>query len=406
MTISNSAPLPKLRNLEATPVIQAGERFILLNDPLRLSEKQIIIPQELAAILQLCDGTRDARGISASLAVRYGQNVPESEIERLFTALDEALLLDNDAAAEAFDELQEEYRSAPYRVPALAGATYPSDESALKAQLDGYLDGIDDQKPIQARGLVSPHIDYERGGPVYAQVWSRVRDAAKEAELAIIYGTDHYGAGNPFTLTRQNYATPYGVLPTAKDIVDDLAEATFREAAFGHELNHRTEHSIELAAIWLHHIREGESLELVPVLCGSLDRFFDAGEDPGSDVVTDRFFEVLLPVIEGKKTLIIAAGDLSHVGPAFGGQPLDLLGKARVKSADDELIALMCEGDYGGFFEAIRAVNDRNNVCGLAPIYLAMRSLTPVKGENVAYDRCPADQQGTSIVSICGVVFH
>lgn len=406
MTVSNTDPLPKLRNLEITPVIQAGERYLLLNDPLRLSDKQIIIPQGLAAILQLCDGTRDAGGISASLAVRYGQNVPTIEIERLFTALDEALLLDNQTAAEAFEELLEEYRSAPHRPPALAGSTYPSDERILKELLDGYLDQVEDFEPTEARGLVSPHIDYERGGPVYAQIWARLRDAVQEAELAVIFGTDHFGVGNPFTLTRQRYATPFGVLPTATDVVDDLAEAIFSEAAFGHELNHRTEHSIELAAIWLHHMREGQPLDLVPVLCGSLDRFFDGSEEPGDDAITNRFFEVLLPAIEGKKALVIAAGDLSHVGPAFGGQPLDLLGKARIKSEDDELIALMCEGDYRGFFEAIRAVDDRNNVCGLAPIYLAMRSLAPVRGENFAYDRCPADQQGTSIVSICGVVFH
>jgi hypothetical protein len=44
-------------------------------------------------------------------------------------------------------------------------------------------------------------------------------------------------------------------------------------------------------------------------------------------------------------------------------------------------------------------------VCGAIPIYLTMRLLSPVQGERVAYDLCPADEQGTSLVSICGVVF-
>jgi hypothetical protein len=43
-----------------------------LRDPLRLTDNTILIPQSLAPILALCDGTRDAGGIRASLAVRYG----------------------------------------------------------------------------------------------------------------------------------------------------------------------------------------------------------------------------------------------------------------------------------------------------------------------------------------------
>jgi AmmeMemoRadiSam system protein B len=407
MPQNSSAPYPKLRNIEATPVTQGGQQYILLNDPLRLSDKQIIIPQSLGVILHLCDGTRDAGAMSASLAVRYGQSISASEIDQLFSALDDALLLDNDAAADALFELQSEYRSAPFRPPALAGVSYPSDKNTLKSQLDGYLEQLgQDHGTSEARGLVSPHIDYERGGAVYAHVWSQVKDAAQDAELAILLGTDHFGIGNPFTLTRQNYATPYGVLPTDKDMVDAVAGAIVSEVAFAQELNHRTEHSIELAAVWLHHMRDGERIEIFPVLCGSFERFFEAESDPENDPTINSFLDALKPYLLNRKTIVIAAGDLSHVGPAFGGQPMDLHGRARVRSADDELISQVCKGDHERFFEAIRAVEDRNNVCGLAPIYMAMRILAPVSGEEVAYDRCPADAQGTSFVSICGIVLN
>ncbi len=407
MKSDNAPPHPKLRNIEATPVTQAGQHYILLNDPLRLSDKQIVIPQALAAFLHLCDGTRDASAISASLAIRYGQSVSATEIEQLLTALNDALLLDNEDAADALQEIQSEYRSAPFRPPILAGVSYPSDEKTLKDLLDSYLEQVDqDIEPTKVRGLISPHIDYARGSPVYAQVWSQVKDAVQEAEVAVVFGTDHFGTGNPFTLTRQNYATPYGVLPTAVNIVEVVADAIVDEVAFGQELNHRTEHSIELAAVWLHHMRDGEPIDLVPILCGSFERFFDEEIALENDVATQKLLDALKPFLLSSRCLIIAAGDMSHVGPAFGGQPLDLLSSARVKSADDELISLVCAGDHNGFFEAISEVRDRNNVCGLAPIYMAMRSLAPVEGEEVAYDHCPADAQGTSIVSICGVVLH
>ena len=407
MNSDNAPSHPKLRNIEATPITQGGQQFILLNDHQRLSDKQIVIPQALAAFLHLCDGTRDSSAISASLAIRYGQSVSATEIEQLLTALNDALLLDNEDAADALQEIQSEYRSAPFRPPTLAGVSYPSDEKTLKDLLDSYLEQVDqDIEPTKARGLISPHIDYARGGPVYAQVWSQVKDAAQEAEVAVVFGTDHFGTGNPFTLTRQNYATPYGVLPTAVNIVDVVADAIVGEVAFGQELNHRTEHSIELAAVWLHHMRDGEPIDLVPILCGSFERFFDEEIALENDLTTQKLLDSLKPLLLKRRCLIIAAGDMSHVGAAFGGQPLDLLSSARVKSADDELISLVCAGDHNGFFEAISEVKDRNNVCGLAPIYMTMRSLAPVEGEEIAYDRCPADPQGTSIVSICGVVLH
>ncbi|MBC7238071.1 MAG: MEMO1 family protein, partial [Chloroflexi bacterium] len=103
---------------------------------------------------------------------------------------------------------------------------------------------------------------------------------------------------------------------------------------------------------------------------------------------------------------VVAAADLSHVGPAFGGQPLDLVGRALVRAADGRLIERMCAGDAAGFLSEITQVGDRYNVCGLPPIYLALRILGEVSGEAVAYELAPADHAGTSVVSICGLLWH
>jgi MEMO1 family protein len=51
-------------------------------------------------------------------------------------------------------------------------------------------------------------------------------ETVQQADLAIVFGTDHFSEGFPFSLTRQNYATPYGVLPTAVEIVDRLAASS------------------------------------------------------------------------------------------------------------------------------------------------------------------------------------
>ena len=406
MNTSTSSGFPKLRTVDSRPVLKDGRLFIALRDPLRLTDKTILIPQSIAPILALCDGTRDARGLNASLAVRLGLNIPIDEIKQLLTTLDEAFLLDNDRSAEALIQARHEFVEAPYREPSLAGHSYPADPDELKSFLQGYLDAVE-VKPIsgKGRGLVSPHIDYARGGSVYAQVWGGATEFVKSADLAVIFGTDHFGEEDRLTLTRQNYATPFGVLPTACGVVEALAKTVGEEESFSGELRHRGEHSIELAATWLHHIRGGQPCELVPILCSTFECFFGSDQNPEDDPTIDKLLGALRSATTGHQIIAIAAGDLSHVGPAFGGRPLDLVGRARLQSADEELMELMCAGNAQGFFEAIRSVEDANNVCGAVPIYLTIRLLGAVKGELIAYDRCPADEQGTSLVSICGVVF-
>jgi AmmeMemoRadiSam system protein B len=397
------------------PIVQDSQTRILLHDPLQLTDKTLLVPQTLAPALVLCDGTReDASALSASLAVRYGLRISAGVIEQLLTALDEALLLDNATFAQARDRALAEYHQAPFRTPSSAGQSYPADADELRRLLQGYLDAVDSTgdassvpslPPSGMGGLVSPHIDYARGGPVYARVWKRAAEMVQAADLAVVLGTDHFGEDDRLTLTRQHYATPFGMLPTACEVVDALAEAMGVEAAFAGELRHRSEHSVELATVWLHHVRQGKPCELVPILCGSFGRFIQGQADLERDPTINAMLDTFKQVVAGRRVIVVAAGDLSHVGPAFGGQPVDFVRRARLQSADDELIELMCAGDAEGFLAAIKRVQDRNNVCGVPPIYLALRMLGKVQGERVAYDRCPADEDGTSLVSVCGVVW-
>ena len=405
---SSEQAYPKLRALDARPISHNGQPSILLRDPLQLSERTIVIPQALSAALVLFDGTRSADAVSASLAVRLGLRVPPGTLDRLLTALDDALLLDNARFAQAHEAALSAYRQAPHRPMSSAGESYPADADELRQALQGYLDAVPGVIPTEQslRGLVSPHIDYARGGLVYAAVWKRASLSVQAADLVVLLGTDHYGQGNLLTLTRQHYATPYGLLPTDQGIVDQLAEAIGPQAAFAGELHHRGEHSIELAAVWLHHMRQGQPCEVVPVLCGSFQPFIEAGGTPKEDATLSAFCQALRQATTGRRTLVVAAADLSHVGPAFGGAPLGLVERARLQAADEELLTCMCAGDAQAFFAAIQRDGDRRNVCGLPPIALALRLLAPVSGEQVAYQRCPADERGTSWVSVCGVVWE
>jgi AmmeMemoRadiSam system protein B len=396
---------PRLRAIEPRPYAQDGQRSYWLRDPLQLSERALVVPEALAAALAFCDGTRDAGMISADFAARYGLRLPLRAVEQLLAALDEALLLDNPRSAQALADALEAFRREPCRPPSCAGQTYPADPGALRDALNGFLEETGNPEPrIAARGLVSPHIDYARGGRTYAQAWQRAARAAQEAELAIVVGTDHAG-DDPFTLTRQHYATPYGALPTARDIVDGLSEALGAGAAFAGELRHRSEHSLELPLVWLHHMRQGQPCQVVPVLCGSLSHRMASG-DPSGDPAVRAFLEAMPRLAAGRRVIVIASGDLAHVGPAFGGSPVDAAGCAQLKRRDSRLMSRIAAGDAEGFFGAIARVENRDNVCGTAPIYLAMKLLEASAGEPVGYDQCPADEAGASYVSICGALLE
>ncbi len=405
MATSNTS-YPRLRAVDPRPVVHEGRPLILLRDPLQLTEHILLVPRQLAPVLALCDGTREnARALSLAFAFRFGVMIDERIIEQLLAALDEALLLDNDRFKEARKRALDEYRRSPFRPPALAGKAYPEDATDLRRMLEGFIEEMETApQPLDGRGVISPHIDYARGGPVYARVWKTAEKSAREADLVVLLGTDHYGGDSSITLTRQNYATPFGVLPTARSVVDALAAALGEDRAFEGEFRHRSEHSIELAAVWLHYIRGERPVEMVPILCGSFARFIHADESPESDARINALLEVLEEKTAGRRVMIVAAADLAHVGPAFGGEAIDASAGEELKESDGELIEFMRAGDAAGFFGAIKRVEDRNNVCGVSPIYLALRMLAGVRGESVAYDRCPADPDLTSFVSVCGVV--
>lgn len=398
---------PKLRLIDAKPMVYEGASYLVLRDPLGLTDKTLLIPQQYIPILALCDGSRNPAALRGALAIRYGIYLTRERIEEFLSALDNAFLLENTRSYQALEETRLSFRQAPFRPPASAGHSYPQDPADLADYLQAFLDeasGHDSGSENPAldgkiRGLVSPHIDFERGGPVYAQVWGQAARAVQAADLAIIFGTDHYSEGRAFSLTHQSYATPFGVLPTDTTTVDRLAEVIGEDEAFAGELHHRQEHSIELAAVWMHHIRGGQPVATVPILTGPLEII----QQQRNGETLKAVLRSLRQAMRSRRVIVIAAGDLAHVGPAFEGQPVNPEKIIQLKNADDELIQAICSGDAEGFHHAIQRVEDANNVCGVSPVYLTLRLLAPLQGQALGYAVCPADQEQTSVVTICGV---
>jgi len=388
-----------------------GKKGILLEDPLRLSQKAIFIPQSLATLLSLLDGSRDANTVKTGFELRTGLPISARVLEQVLAELDEALLLDNERFADAYRLAVINYREAPSRPATMVVENSLSDPEQLRSFLSDFVRQVDagctpdDQG--QLVGLVSPHIDFLRGGRTYAQVWSRAAPSLRTAELVVILGTDHSGEDSELTLTRQNYATPWGVLRTARDLVEEYAGAVGEARAFGREFNHCNEHSIETAAVWLHYFLDNAACEIFPVLCGTFHEFVSSRKSPLESESIRALLDIIHRARGTRQTLVVAAADLAHVGPVFGDTiPVDLRGKAELAQADQRLLSTIEKCDAEGLIEEVQSDGDRRRICGLAPIYLMLSAVAGSTGSVTGYEQCPASNDGTSIVSICGATLH
>jgi MEMO1 family protein len=384
----------------------------LLRDPLQLSQQQLIFPAALAQILPLLDGSRDLEAIRADFGLLVGDHVPAELVASTVEELDAAFLLDNERAREEREQHLARYRAQPFRAPTLAGLGYPAAVDELTSVLAGY---EAQAVPVTARnwrgrGIVSPHIDYQRGGPVYASVWRHSHAALAGADLILLLGTDHSGGPGTITLTMLPYATPFGVLPTEPELVARLAEAIGPERAFELELNHRHEHSVELSAVWLHYVYHqlGQAPPpMVPILTGSFQHFLGNGLHPHQDGTVTRFLNTLQAATAGRRVVVVASVDLAHVGPSFGDPfVMDAARRESLRQSDKRLLEAIAAGDHVQFYDQIAAAGDRHRICGFSATYLMLRYLDGSEGEVVAYQHCPADEQNSSLVSICGLLLN
>ena len=402
---------PQLRPVEPNWVDHEGQRFLYLRDPLGMSDLTVLLPQQIAPLVMFMDGERSLSELRSALQQAAGVAVTEGDIRTIVSQLDQALMIENGSYIAAAKRSIAAYRNADFRPPSHAGPVYPDQPEALAETITKYVSLVPTPQPKATggdlAGMLCPHIDYDRGHKTYAALWEAAKPDLSDIELVIILGTDHMGGLGKITPTRQNYATPYGTLPTDIEIVDKLASVIGSKAAFDEEIHHANEHSIELASVWLHHYTRDLEVSVVPILCGSFHHFTSGSRDPSDDENITATLELLREYMAQRRTLVISAGDLAHVGPAFGdAQPLDTGLRAKLRVNDKKSIEAMLNGDPAKFFEISREESDSRRICGLPPTYLMLRLLEGAKGDSFGYDQCPADDQNASAVSIVGALLY
>jgi hypothetical protein len=401
---------PRLRPLEAFPLETDGRKVVGLRDPAGLTDSVVLIPLPLLEIVALFDGERTVLDIQELYMRRHGQMLFRDEIEELVAMLDEHGFLDSPAFAERRERIEAEFRESPTRSAVHAGKAYAGEPEALRAQLDGFFSPPDgpglpgERSTSSVRAVIAPHIDFHRGGPVYAWAYREVAEKC-DADLFVIFGTCHAGMADPFALTLKDYDTPLGPAQVDREFCDGLARRWGGDLLRS-ELVHRGEHSIEFQAVFLKYLFEGRrGFTLVPILTSFLHENLIRGVEPESDPRIPRFFEALGETVNacGRRVCLVAGADLAHVGPRFGdARPVSGARLRQVEREDRAMLEAVTAGDARGFYEAVAADGDSRRICGVSPIYTLLRCLEQSSGQLLRYAQWP-DPQGT--VTFASVAF-
>ncbi len=405
---------PKLRNINIFPVQSSEQAMLCLQDPQNISEKALLLPPPLYFIVSLFDGQHSILDIQAEYMRRFGEFLYTEKLQEIITQLDENFFLDGERFQEALREKEESFKKGSIREAVFAGKSFEADPDRLRAQLERYFTGSDgpgalgEKKGVNGlKGVVAPHIDFQRGGFCYAfahrQIWER-----NSSHCFVIFGTAHTPMQSSFCLTRKDFITPLGTLNVDRELVDAI-QSQCPDDLFRDEGVHRSEHSIEFQCVFLRYLYpEPISLKIVPILSGSFHEAIEQGISPMELKPIRQFIDALKKSVLslGREVCYIASADLAHMGLQFGDrQGVSEYGLRVLSQEDQEMLEYVEKMDGEGFFSFISKERDRRRICGLPAIYSMLKTLEVNEGRLLKYGQgfTPETQ---SVVSFASLAFY
>lgn len=401
---------PKLRPIEAFPIVQEGRQLIGLRDPTGLSDRALTISRGALAVLQLLDGTHTLRDIQVIFARRTGELVMSDDLEKIVSMLTEAHLLEGPEFEAYRAEQIDDYRRRPVRAgrsPEALGIVADGPDGVGKA-LDEILAQCDsDPDPRPLIGLVAPHLDLPRGAPCYAPAYRALagRDTVRRF---VVMGTNHFGRGAASVVaTDKSFETPLGTTPVDTDFLSRI-EARCGENLREFDYDHQREHSVEFQVLFLQHLFGPDEIAIVPLLCP--DPCFPDQAAPPEARRTDpgAFAAALRDVVAeaDAPTCLIAGADLSHVGANFGDdRRLDPAFLSEVETADRQMLAHVESADPEAMVQCLVATRNATRVCGTGSIFTLLGALPQAKPTLLRYHQA-VDQPSQTGVTCAAIALH
>ncbi|OGP86724.1 MAG: AmmeMemoRadiSam system protein B [Deltaproteobacteria bacterium RBG_16_48_10] len=405
---------PKLRSINAFPVERSGQTLVYLQDPQNVSLKALFLPPQTYYVLTLFDGQHSLLDIQAEYMRQFGDFLFTEKLQEIIDQLDENLYLEGERFEKALREIEDRFKKAPVREAAFAGKSYQTHPEGVRIQLEGYFKGPDGPGPLGERavtsglkGVIVPHIDFQRGGFCYAfahrEIWEK-----NTAHSFIIFGIAHTGMEHPFSLTRKDFLTPLGKLEVDQELVDAI-QSRCPYDLFHDEGIHRSEHSVEFQTLFLRFLYpEPAPLKIVPILCGSFQEPLERGVSPMELKPYRHFKEALAESVSerGEEVCYIASADLAHMGLQFGDRKgMEEYDLRVLEETDLEMLGYTEKMEEEGFYSSILRERDQRKICGLPAIYTLLKVMEAQEGRLLKYGQAftPETQ---SVVSYASLAFY
>ena len=400
---------PKVRHVDFFPAEISGQRVICIKDPLNLSGKILFVPYPLFFMISLFDGQHSIVDVQAEFMRQFGELLYREKIEALLLQLEDHFLLESDRFRGAERKLVEDFQKAPFRPLTLAGESYEKDPAKLsKAIRDTLLnlDGAESEGLGTLVAVIAPHIDYSRGGPCYARAHRAIQNGS-DADLVLILGTAHAPTRHPYTVTRKDFESPWGVIETDRGFLDELQGACPYPLSED-EFVHKGEHSIELQLVFLRALWNKERpFQIIPVLCGSFHDVIADNRSPSEIAEIEGFIQALKKTLSNrkKKVLVLASADLAHIGVRFGdAEAPNRFALETLEEEDRRLLEYAERMDAEGFYEVLQREKDQRRVCGLSSIYTLLRIVDARQGKMLQYGQA-MDAGTQSVVTFASMGF-
>jgi len=400
--------VPKIR-LDLEPFQyhdQNDNVFVTLKDPLELSPRRILIPQDLYYLVRFFDGRHSLEILLEKYHAQFNRALQSSRLTKMIKKLDQSLLLDNDRSKARKEHLRCSFAAQKIRLPACAGSSYPDNPEELRQGLQGYFEKTAGSASIRAivkdktiKAIIAPHIDPRLGGPVYAAAYQALQ-ASNPADVYVILGISHQPTQRPFVLTKKDFQTPMGSVHTDGHFVEKLL-ARCNVDYLEDEFVHRDEHSIEFQTIFLQR-QLGANFRIVPVLAS-----FSHIRTGAEDKEVKDFVHALKGVADEHSGAIcfIASVDLSHIGARYGDnfEP-DSFILSQVEKSDRNVLDALQKQNLVEFERHFLNDGNKYHICGYPALRTLLGVLSPLQSFSLRYDNAIMDEQ-RSTVTFASMIF-
>ncbi len=385
---------PHLRRLMPQGVANGDQKGVALRDPLGLAPNTMVVAPQVMKLLQHCNGDMNLDAIAAATGA------PRANLEKLVQSLDEVGLLWG-PVSEAMEKDRLAALHSDGVLPLRQGRMLGEDEAQARDRITQWLAETEDPEvEFTVRGALVPRMDPHVMWPVYAAVYHAI--AHSSPDRVVLLGNNHYGVTDGAAISRVGVQSPLGPLNADTTFIDALVER-LGDNACRDELDHLADHGTEMQAPWI-----TAALGNIPVVGVVVpDPMTPPIDDDDSARCTpEAFAAACREVIESSKgtTVVIATGDLSHVGPRFGEpRPVDEQRQTEVEQHDREFLGTYLSGDLETFHGAIKWHNNATRWSCLGAARCMLDIVQPVEMELLDYRQKIVDEQGSAMLSAAAI---